>query len=106
MYVNVELVTYVNPDAVLVPKQAIVYDADQTFVFRLIPGLEPPDRKVERVLLVPKLQDRLFVEPLSGIEVGDRLVIAGKTGLKDQGLVRLPGDPKPETEKDPETPEE
>ena len=35
MYVEVELVTAVHDEALLVPKRALVYDNDQVFVFRL-----------------------------------------------------------------------
>lgn len=101
MYVNVELVTYTSPSAIRVPKEALVHDADQIFVFRLIPGLEYPKRKVERVLIAPQRTDRDFIEPADGIKEGDHLVVAGKIGLKDQALVRLPNDPKPSPDKSP-----
>lgn len=96
MYVNVELVTYVNPEAVLIPKEALVYDADQIFVLRLVPGLSYPNRRVERVLIEPRLMDRNHVEPRGGVKPGDRLVVTGKIGLKEDALVRLPEDPKPD----------
>lgn len=98
LYVNVDLTTAVNPDAVLIPKEALVYDADQIFAYRLISRLDYPERKVERVTVEPRLMDSLHVEPASGIAVGDSLVTAGKTGLKDGAIVRLTTDPKPETE--------
>ena len=106
MYVNVEIITYVNEDAILVPKETLVYDADQIFAFRLVPGLEPPKRTVEKVMVLPRLADKFNIEPVAGIEVGDKLVAAGKTGLKDETLVRLPGDPKPEKKEEGETGEE
>ena len=96
MYVDVDLITYVNPAAILVPKEALVYDADQIFAFRMIPGMEIGERRVEQVLIEPQLVDRYNVEPAGNIAAGDQLVVAGKTGLKDNGLVRYPTDPKPE----------
>jgi membrane fusion protein, multidrug efflux system len=89
MYVEVELVTAVHGDALLVPKRALVYDNDQAFVFRL-----KDKRRVERLLVTPLLEDALNVEPAGGLSVGDQLVTAGQSGLKDGGLVRLPGDPE------------
>lgn len=94
MYVNVEVVTATRESAVLVPREALVYDADQVFVFRLVPGREFPDRTIERVLVKPILEDREFIEPSDGIDVGDRLVVIGKAGLRPDSLVRLEGDPK------------
>ena len=108
MYVDVDLVTAVNEQAVLVPKRALVYDNDQMFVFRLGDG--DKSRRVERVFIEPRLSDKLNIEPAAGLSAGDRLVIAGQAGLKDGALVKLPGDPDPgkegeadETEKVVET---
>jgi membrane fusion protein (multidrug efflux system) len=89
MYVEVELVTAVHGDALLVPKRALVYDNDQAFVFRL-----KEKRRVERLRVTPTLEDADNVEPAGGLTAGDRLVVAGQAGLKDGGLVRLPGDPE------------
>ena len=98
MYVSVELITAVHEDAVLVPKRALVYDDEQVFVFRVKqpamgageaadgPEGEP---RVERLLVRPLLEDRENIEPLDGIEAGDRIVVAGQAGLKDDSEVRL-----------------
>ncbi len=86
MYVSVELVTAVNEDAVLVPKKALIYDADQIFVFRLT-----DDQRVERLLIEPRLEDRDNIEPAGVLPPGDRIVVAGQAGLKDGSLVRLVG---------------
>jgi len=91
MYVDVELVTAVHQDALLVPKRALVYDNDQVFVFRLKDA-----RRVERLRVEPVLEDALNIEAVDGLATGDQLVMAGQSGLKDGGLVRLPGDPEPE----------
>ena len=86
MYVTVELITEVHEDALLLPKKAIVYDADQLFVFRL-----KDDSTVERLLIQPALEDRDNVEPASILNEGDRIVIAGQASLKDGSEVRLVG---------------
>jgi membrane fusion protein (multidrug efflux system) len=108
MYVVVELVTAVHADAVLVPKRALVYDNDQIFIFRLA-----EDRKVERLEVVPELESSEWIEPgfpdadqaaRAPIAPGDQVVVAGQTGLKDGGRVRLPGDP--ETTPEPDAPGE
>ena len=91
MYVEVELITAVHGEALLVPKRALVYDNDQVFVFRL---KKEEDRRVERLRVNPLLENADFIEPAGGLEAGDQLVVAGQSGLKDNGLVRLPGDPE------------
>jgi membrane fusion protein (multidrug efflux system) len=97
MYVDVDLVTAVHPQAILVPKRALVYDQERVFVFRLA-----DDRRVERVAVVPVLSDKENIEPLEGLGVGDELVVAGQAGLKDGSLVSLPGDDIADSESDDE----
>jgi len=93
MYVQVELVTAVNEDALLLPKRSVVYDNDQLFVFRL-----GDERRVERIKVEPVLEDIENIEPAGGLSTGDLVVVAGQASLKDNALVRLPGDPDPEDE--------
>jgi membrane fusion protein (multidrug efflux system) len=87
LYVDVDLVVATHDEAILVPKRAVVYDADQMFVYRL-----GDERRVERVFIEPLLSDKNNIEPSEGLEVGDQVVIAGQAGLKDEALVSLPGD--------------
>jgi membrane fusion protein (multidrug efflux system) len=94
MYVEVELVTAVHDAALLVPKRALVYDNDQVFVFRM---KRDEERRVERLRVTALLENADFIEPEGVLEAGDQVVVAGQSGLKDNGLVRLPGDPE-ETE--------
>jgi membrane fusion protein (multidrug efflux system) len=93
MYVDVELVTATHDEALLVPKRALVYDNDQVFVFRL-----GEERRVERLTVRPILENSEYVEPAptDSLQANDPIIVAGQSGLKDGGLVRLPGDPKPE----------
>ncbi|CAM2007602.1 efflux RND transporter periplasmic adaptor subunit [Acanthopleuribacter pedis] len=84
MYVNVNLVLDVAESAVLVPKKALVYDNDQTYVYRL-----GDDSRVQRVELTPLLKNRDYVQPAAGIQVGDRVVVAGQAGLKNKALVNI-----------------
>jgi membrane fusion protein (multidrug efflux system) len=93
MYVDVDLVMAENEQAVLVPKQALVYDNEQLFVYRM---RADEDRRVERIFIEPRLSDKFFIEPVAGLDAGDRIVTAGQAGLKDGSLVSLPGDEIPE----------
>lgn len=93
MYVNVTVVTDTLPDALLIPKESLVYDADQIFVYRLIPGKDFPNRSIERIMVSPILEDRFHITVPSGFTPGDRIIITGKAGLRVDTLVRLPDDP-------------
>lgn len=92
-FVEVELVTAVHDDALLVPKRAIVFDNDQAFVFRITDGTDKdgaPAKVAERLLIETLLEDRAFVEPAeSALASGDRIVVAGQAGLKDGATVRI-----------------
>lgn len=84
MYVDGSIITSSKPDALLLPKKAILYDGEQRFVFRVNESEE-----VERVLLLAGLEDAENVEPASFLKKGDQIVIAGQTGLKDGSKVKL-----------------
>ena len=98
LYVDVALVTAVHEDALLVPKRALVYDQERTFVYRIADGPgedgggeagEEPVT-VERVPVVPALEAKEVVEPSGDrLAPGDRVVIAGQAGLKDGAAVRV-----------------
>lgn len=94
MYVDVELVTASRTDALLVPKRAVIYDNDQMFVYRL-----GGESRVERVFIEPRLADKNFLEPASGLVPGDQVVVAGQAGLKDGALVSIPAPPEQKAEK-------
>lgn len=88
-YVEAVLVVDTEEQALLVPKRALIFDDTQVFAYRLT-----DDMKVERLLVVPRIEDRQWITPgpsPSGVslEAGDRIVIAGQAGLKDGAAVRL-----------------
>jgi len=96
MFVNVNLVLAVHEQAPLIPKRALVYDSDQLYIFRV-----NAENRVQRLLIEPVLMDKDNVEPGPEIALGDRIVVAGQTGLKDGALVAplaaeaSPAEPEP-----------
>lgn len=97
MYVDVSVVLDKRNDIIVLPKRALVYDADQIFVFRINRSGE---RIVaERVLVKTSLSNESFVEPVSGFNQGDEIVVAGHTGLKDGAPVRVLGEVDPEADR-------
>ncbi|MDJ0841099.1 MAG: efflux RND transporter periplasmic adaptor subunit [Acidobacteriota bacterium] len=93
MYVDVSLVLATHEEVVLIPKRALVYDNDQVFVFRH--KEENGEDLVERVLVDVLLTDRDHVEPKGGVEAGQKIVIAGHTGLKEGSKIRVLGEEVP-----------
>jgi membrane fusion protein, multidrug efflux system len=86
MFLEVELVTAIEADALLVPKRALVPDGTLVAVWRLV-----EDGSVERVWIEPVLEDREQITVAQGLAAGDRVVIAGQAGLKPGAKVKLVG---------------
>lgn len=86
MFLEVELVTAVRSDALLVPKRALVPDGTRFAVWRLA-----GEETVERIWVDPQLEDREQVTVAEGLAPGDRVVIAGQAGLKPGAKVELVG---------------
>ena len=82
IFVNVRIVTDTHHDAILLPKQAVVYDGGDQYVFVL------HDTVAKKILLKPGYDETDFVESLNGIQEGDQVVVVGQNGLKDGTRVR------------------
>lgn len=83
LFVNVRIVTDTHTDAVLIPKQAIVYDGGDRFVFAVV------DTMAARIKLQPGFEDTDFIESLAGIDSGTPIIVVGQNGLKDRTRVRI-----------------
>ena len=83
MFVNAHIVTATHPQAVLVPKRAVVYDDGLPHVFVV------SDSTVNKVRFEMGFDDTEFVEVLAGVKKGDQIVVVGQNGLKDKAKVRI-----------------
>ena len=87
MWVDVELVLDSKQDALLIPKRAIAYDNDQTFAFKVFSDTNGVMR-ASRHLVVPRNADKLNVEPIDGFDAGEKVILAGHSGLKENSPIR------------------
>ncbi len=83
VFVNVRVVTDTHTDAVLLPKQAVVYDGGERYVFVV------EDSTASRVSLDAGYEDSRFIEALSGIAAGAPVIVIGQAGLKDKARVKV-----------------
>ena len=83
LFVNVRIITDTHTNAVLIPKQAIVYDGGDRFVFAV------EDTAAARIKLQPGFEDADFIESLAGIDSGTPIIVVGQNGLKDRTRVRI-----------------
>lgn len=93
MWVDVELVLDSKDDALLIPKRSIVYDNDQVFAFKQYTDTNGV-RRAKRYLVEAENMDKEHIEPKANFEIGDRIVVAGQIGLKDNQPIREVGQPK------------
>ena len=83
IFVDVRVVTDTHLDAVLVPKEAVVYDGGDRFIFIV------EDSTATRVKLDAGFEDSKFVESLSLIEPETDVIVVGQNGLKDKARVKI-----------------
>ena len=50
-------------------------------------------------MVLPKNADKVHIEPIEGFAVGEKVVIAGQSGLKENSKIREVGDPDPDAKK-------
>ena len=84
--VSVQIITDTHQEAVLIPKQAVVYDGGDKYVFAV------RDTIAEKVQLVQGFENADFIEALADVDPGTPIIIVGQTGLKDQARVRVIND--------------
>ena len=82
-FVRVEIRTDTRPDAVLIPKRAVVEEDGLKYVFVARDGV------VSRTQVTLGYQSQSEVEVVEGLSEGDSVVVAGQGGLKDGDKVRL-----------------
>jgi len=83
IFVNVQIITDTHPEAILVPKQAIVYDGGDQYVFVV------EDSTAVKVRLDAGFENNQYVEALSLIEPDTPVIVVGQNGLKDEARVKV-----------------
>lgn len=82
-FVRVDIETDTKPDAILIPKQAVMEEDGQTYVV-----LVDSDDSARRSAVEVGYQDGLRVEAMSGVREGEKVVIAGQGKLRDGDITR------------------
>lgn len=95
MYAEVTLTTDSRSDVALVPKSAVIRDEEQTYLFT-ISGDPATGFTGKRVRVETGLTDPERIEIVKGLAVGEPVIVAGQTGLKDGArVVRVDPQGKP-----------
>ncbi|MCH7494565.1 MAG: efflux RND transporter periplasmic adaptor subunit [Candidatus Marinimicrobia bacterium] len=83
MFVNTFIVTMTNEDALLLDKDAIVYEGDKRFVYVV------RDSLAHRIRVEVGFEDASRVEIVSGVSDSDKVIIVGQNGLRDKTKVKV-----------------
>ena len=83
IFVDVQIVTDTHPEAVLIPKQAVVYDGKERYVFVV------EDDRAHKIQLDAGYENGEFIEALSAIEPGAPIIVVGQNGLRHQTRVKV-----------------
>ncbi|GAB5559167.1 MAG: efflux RND transporter periplasmic adaptor subunit [Synoicihabitans sp.] len=93
LFVRASITTEERPEALLIPKSAVVYEGGSQYVFTV-----RRDRAM-RLALDAGFENPTHIEVRSGLQEGDEVVVLGQSGLKDRSPVKIV-DPVMPTEDD------
>jgi membrane fusion protein, multidrug efflux system len=83
MFVNVEIIIETHNNVVLIPKTAVVYENEYMNVFVV------RDSMAYKIRLQPGFEDNQKVESLGDIKEGDKIIVVGQSGMKDETPVKI-----------------
>ena len=95
LFVRASITTEERPDALLIPKRAVVYEGGSQYVFTVRQG------RAKRLPLDAGFENQTMIEVRSGLEEGDEVVVLGQSGLKDKSPLKIV-EPVAETSADEE----
>jgi HlyD family secretion protein len=85
MFAEVKVVTEEKPNAVLLPKEALIQRGGKAVVF------VAQDGRAKQVEVPPGLSDDKNLEAPAGITAGDQIIVAGQATVNDGDPVRIGG---------------
>jgi len=82
-FVSVNIVRETHPEAVLLPREAVLRELQKAHVF------VAEDDVAEKRSVTLGLEEGDLIEVISGVEAGDQVIITGQGGLKDGSAVKI-----------------
>jgi RND family efflux transporter MFP subunit len=83
-FVNIDIVRETRPDALILPREAVIRELQSAHVF-----VAKDDDTAERRDITLGMEEGDNVEVTSGLDAGDRVVVAGQGGLKDGTALKI-----------------
>ena len=83
IFVKVRIITDTHEEAVLVPKEAVIYDGGGKFIYLV------EDSTAARIRLDAGFENSEYIEALSAVLPGTPVIVVGQNGLRDGARVRI-----------------
>jgi RND family efflux transporter MFP subunit len=87
MFAQVQVIAQQKPDAILIPKEAVVQQGNNAVVF-----VNDNGKAAQRPVQIGII-DIKSAEVLSGLAAGEQVVVVGQTGLRDGAAIRVVNGP-------------
>jgi membrane fusion protein (multidrug efflux system) len=84
-FVTINIVRETHPEARVIPREAVIRELQNAHVF-VVEGDVASKREVTL-----GLEEGLVIEALSGLEIGEQVIVAGQGGLRDGAKVKILG---------------
>jgi multidrug efflux pump subunit AcrA (membrane-fusion protein) len=83
MFAKVEMILKEKPDALTVPREAVLKEEEKEFVFAV------DGNQAFRKPVVTGIERESLIEIVEGVKEGDKIVIRGQESLKDRSTIRI-----------------
>ena len=82
-FVTIDIVRETHPQAVLLPREAVIRELQDAYVFVANAGV------AEKRTVSLGLEEGARIEALSGVKAGEQVIVAGQGGLKQGSLIKV-----------------
>jgi membrane fusion protein (multidrug efflux system) len=86
-FVTIDIIRETHPDALVLPREAVIRELQSAHVF-----VAKDDDTAERRDITLGMEEGNNVEVTSGLDAGERVVVAGQGGLKDGAALKILSD--------------
>ena len=83
LFVAAQIITDTRPEALLIPKRAVVYEGGERYIYTVV------ENRAAKQRLDAGFEDVESIEARSGLKAGTLVIVVGQNGLKDGALVRI-----------------
>lgn len=90
---DVEIHTFSNPNALSIPVESVLTDRNGDFCYKLIPTDQPEVFTYEKAYLTTGSASESYIEVLSGITEGEKIILSPPTTLEMLPIVKVPAEP-------------